>query len=53
LAWIVEAEALYLAGAVPQARIAAERAVSLAASTDQRERLRSRLAELLQDSEAG
>jgi tetratricopeptide (TPR) repeat protein len=53
LAWIVEAEALHLAGAVPQARIAAERAVSLAASADQRERLRSRLAELLQESEAG
>jgi Tfp pilus assembly protein PilF len=53
LAWIVEAEALSLAGAVPQARIAAERAVSLAASADQRERLRSRLAELLEESDGG
>jgi tetratricopeptide (TPR) repeat protein len=49
LAWLVEAEALYLAGAVPEARVAAERAVSLAASPEQRERMRSRLAELLQE----
>jgi Tfp pilus assembly protein PilF len=53
LAWLVEAEALYLAGAVAEACVAAGRAVSLAASTEQRERIRARLAELLQDSEAG
>jgi hypothetical protein len=52
LAWLVESEALYLAGAVPEARVAAERAVSLAASAEQRERIRARLAELL-GSEAG
>ena len=52
LAWLVEAEALSLAGAVAEARVAAERAVSLAASTEQRERIRSRLAELLQASGA-
>ena len=53
LAWLVEAEALYHAGAFPEARIAAERAVSLAGSDEQRERMRVRLAELLQGSEAG
>ena len=53
LAWLVEAEALYFAGAVPEARSAAERAVSLAANDEQRERMRSRLAELLAGSEAG
>lgn len=52
LAWLVEAEALSLSGAVGEARVAAERAVSLAASAEQRERMRSRLVELLQDSEA-
>jgi Tfp pilus assembly protein PilF len=53
LAWLVEAEALSLAGAVAEARVAAERAVSLAASAEQRDRIRSRLAELLQGSGAG
>jgi hypothetical protein len=53
LAWLVEAEALSLAGAVAEARVAADRAVSLAASAEQRERIRARLAELLQDSDAG
>ena len=52
LAWLVEAEALYLAGAIPEARVAAERAVSLAANAEQRERIRSRLAELLEGTEA-
>ncbi|HEV7502649.1 MAG TPA: hypothetical protein VGQ33_21680 [Vicinamibacteria bacterium] len=52
LAWLVEAEALSLAGAVPEARGAAERAISLAANDEQRERMRSRLAELLGDSDA-
>ena len=47
LAWLVEAEALYLAGALDEARVAAERAVSLAASAEQRERIRTRLEELL------
>ena len=50
LAWLVEAEALCLAGAVTEARVAAERAVSLAASAEQRERIGTRLAELLQGS---
>lgn len=53
LAWLVEAEALSLAGAMAEARLAAERAVALAASDEQRERLRSRLAELLQGPDAG
>jgi tetratricopeptide (TPR) repeat protein len=51
LAWLVEAEALALAGALPEARLAAERAVALAASAEQRERMRSRLAELLKDAD--
>jgi hypothetical protein len=50
LAWLVEAEALCLAGAVTEARVAAERAVALAASAEQRERIGARLAELLQGS---
>jgi Tfp pilus assembly protein PilF len=53
LAWLVEAEALYLAGAVAEARVAADRAVSLATNAEQRDRIRARLAELLQGSEAG
>ena len=53
LAWLVEAEALSLAGAVPEARRAAQRALSLAASDEQRERMRSRLAELLEDRHDG
>ena len=52
LGWLVEAEALYHAGAFPEARIAAERAVSLAGSDEQRERIRVRLAEVLQSAEA-
>jgi tetratricopeptide (TPR) repeat protein len=52
LGWLVEAEALYLSGAVAEARAAADRAVSLAANAEQRERMRGRLAELLQDSDA-
>jgi tetratricopeptide (TPR) repeat protein len=51
LAWLVEAEALYLAGAVPEARVAAKRAVSLAGSDEQRERMRMRLAELVEGPE--
>ena len=47
LAWLVEAEALYLAGAFAEARVAAERAVSLATDAEQRDRIRARLAELL------
>jgi tetratricopeptide (TPR) repeat protein len=50
LAWLVEAEALSLAGAVEEARAAAGRAVALAASAEQRERIRARLAELLEDA---
>jgi Tfp pilus assembly protein PilF len=53
LAWLVEAEALYHSGAVPEARSAAERAVSLAGSDEQRERIRVRLADLLHSPEAG
>src|SRR5258708_39628093 len=52
LAWLVEAEALYHAGAFPEARIAAERAVSLAGRDEQRERIRVRLAEVLRSAEA-
>ena len=47
LAWIVEAEALSLAGAIEEARAAAEKAVALAATDEQRERIRARLAEIL------
>jgi hypothetical protein len=50
LAWLVEAEALYLAGAVAEGRVAAERAVALATNAEQRERIRNRLAEMLQTS---
>jgi tetratricopeptide (TPR) repeat protein len=53
LAWLVEAEALSLAGAVEEARAAAGRAVALAASDEQRERIRARLAALLEGSELG
>jgi tetratricopeptide (TPR) repeat protein len=52
LGWLVEAEALYLAGAIAEARVAARRAVSIAVNPEQRERIRSRLSELL-GSEAG
>jgi Tfp pilus assembly protein PilF len=47
LAWLVEAEALDLSGAIEDARAAASRAVSLASSDAQRERIRARLAGLL------
>jgi hypothetical protein len=49
LAWLVEAEALYLSGAIEDARAAAQRAVALAASDAQRERIAARLAELLEE----
>lgn len=52
LAWVVEAEALGQSGAFAEARAAAERAVALAASPEQRERLRARLAGLLGRSES-
>jgi len=45
LAWLVEAEALLLAGSIVEARAAAERAISLAATPEQRERMRARLSE--------
>ena len=53
LAWLVEAEALWLSGSVSDARVAAQRALSLASSADQRERMRGRLSEVLDGSEAG
>jgi tetratricopeptide (TPR) repeat protein len=46
LAWIVEAEALFLSGSTADARAAAWRALALATDA-QRERIRERLAELL------
>jgi tetratricopeptide (TPR) repeat protein len=46
LAWIVEAEALYLCGSVTGARAAGDRALALALSPEQRERIRDRLAPL-------
>lgn len=46
LAWIVEAEALWLAGSVEDARSAGERALALAANDEQRDRIRDRLAEM-------
>lgn len=49
LAWLVEAEALYLSGAIEDARSAGERALALAKDEGQKERIRSRLAELLDD----
>lgn len=53
LAWIVEAEALLECGSTIEARNAAERALSLSASAEQRERIRARFSELWQGSEAG
>ena len=47
LAWLVEAEALYLSGAIEDAQSAAQRAVALATDAGQKERIRARLAELL------
>ena len=46
LAWIVEAEALYLSGSVTGARAAGDRALALALSPEQRERIRERLSPL-------
>ena len=46
LAWLVEAEALLMSGSTAEARAAAERAPSLAATSEQRERMRARLSEL-------
>lgn len=46
LAWIVEAEALFLSGEIDDARAAGERALQLASSSEQRERIQERLAEL-------
>jgi Tfp pilus assembly protein PilF len=46
LAWIVEAEALHQCGSTIDARAAAERALSLSASAEQRARIRARFAEL-------
>ena len=45
-AWLVEAEALWLAGGIEDARAAGERALALAASEEQRERMRDRLSGL-------
>jgi tetratricopeptide (TPR) repeat protein len=50
LAWLVEAEALFLAGATAEACVAADRAISLAANPDQRERIVSRLSKVHGDS---
>jgi Tfp pilus assembly protein PilF len=46
LAWIVEAEALYLCGGTAEARAAGERALALALGPEQRERIRERLSPL-------
>ena len=46
LAWLVEAQALAHSGAIEEARVAADRALALALSDEQRERMRARLAEL-------
>ena len=51
LAWIVEAEALLQCGGTDDARAAADRAVSLAASDEQKERIRTRFAELWPEPE--
>jgi tetratricopeptide (TPR) repeat protein len=49
LAWIVEAEALFLSGSAGDARAAADRAVALSADAAQRERIRARLAQVWED----
>ena len=46
LGWIVEAEALLQSGSTSEARDAADRALALAASAEQRERIRGRFTEL-------
>ena len=53
LAWIVEAEALLESGSTIEARKAVERALSLSANAEQRERIRTRFSELLPASDAG
>jgi tetratricopeptide (TPR) repeat protein len=49
LAWIVEAEALFLSGSAAEARAAADRAIALSADSGQRERIRARLAQVWED----
>ncbi len=51
VAWLVEAEALFLSGATAEARQAGERALALATDAEQRERIRARLSELWQGPE--
>ena len=51
LAWIVEAEALLECGSTSEARLAAERALSLSANDEQRERIEARFSELWPDPE--
>jgi Tfp pilus assembly protein PilF len=46
LAWLVEAEALFLAGDIEQARAAGDRALTLAADEAQKQRIRERLSAL-------
>jgi Tfp pilus assembly protein PilF len=53
LAWIVEAEALLQCGSTDGARAAAERAMGLSLSDEQRERIRARFAELWPAPDAG
>jgi len=52
LAWIVEAEALLQCGSTDGARAAAERAMGLSLSDEQRERIRARFAELWTGTDA-
>jgi tetratricopeptide (TPR) repeat protein len=52
LAWIVEAEALLQCGSTSGALAAAQRALSLALSAEQKERIRTRFAELWPDRDA-
>jgi hypothetical protein len=52
LAWIVEAEALLQCGSTGDALAAAQRALSLALSDEQKERIRTRFAELWPDRDA-
>ena len=49
LAWLVETEALFLSGDVEGARRAGERALSMCANDEQRERIRARLSGLWSD----
>jgi Tfp pilus assembly protein PilF len=50
LAWLVEAEALWLSGSVEGARAAGERALALCTNDGQRVRFRSRLSPLWSDA---